>query len=395
VREPFFPGTEVEGIPQQRKISLKILKMCTSRSWGGMELNMVLTCEKLRERGHQVFPVCYPASAIHQRLVQAGFEPQTCVARSYLHPLIIRDLMRAISRNEIDIIQADYSRDLWTLVPANRLSKNVPLVLIKHIGTMRPKTDRVHRWIYRHVDYIIAISEVIRKNIIETHPVNADKVGIIHHGVDFGRFKFSPSLRERSRKQLGIRPNELLIGIIGRLQVAKGYLEFLEMARQIAPKFKNVKFLLIGEASRGEAAQANLILARVAALQLGERLLHPGYRDDIPELLAAMDLFVFPSYAEAFGLVLIEAMSLKLPVISSDCDGVLDIVLPGETGILIPPKDISQLVQAVEWLITDREKRIALGEAGFQRARSHFSETRMFDQIEALYQNLLASKKKA
>jgi len=376
-------------------MSLKILKMCTSRSWGGMELNMVLTCEKLRGRGHQVFPVCYPASAIYQRLVQAGFSPKTCKTRSYLHPLVIWDLAQYLLQTQVEVIQSDYSRDLWTLVPANQLAKKVPLVLIKHIGTQRPKADLFHRWIYRHVNYIIAISEVIRKNIVETHPLTADKVGIIHHGVDFNRFRFSAGLREQSRKKLEIEPDELLIGIIGRLQVAKGYPEFLSMVEQIAARHKNTKFILIGEASRGEEAQANAILARIAGLGLRKRMLHTGYRDDIPELLAAMDIFVFPSHAEAFGLVLIEAMSMKLPVISSNCDGVLDIVLPDETGLLVPPRNIPKLIQAVEVLLTDREKRSAMGKAGFERAQTCFSEERMLDQIERLYQNLLASSKKA
>lgn len=378
----------------KRKMHLKILKMCTSQSWGGMELNMVLTCEKLRERGHQIFPVCYPGSQIEKRLLKRGFNPRTYVVKSYLHPWIIRELARYIANTDVDLIHSDYSRDLWTLVPANKLAKDVPVVLIKHIGTQRPKTDPFHRWIYRNIDYIIAISRIIRDNIIETHPISADKVGIIHHGVDFRRFQFSEFLRETFRRKLGLKPNELLIGIIGRLQVAKGYLEFLAMASQIAPRFENVKFIMIGEASRGEDRQANLILSQLDALQLGARIIHTGYRDDIPGLLAAMDLFVFPSYAEAFGLVLIEAMSMKLPVISSNCDGVLDIVVAGETGILIPPKNIQQLVQAVELLIRDPEKRKAMGEAGHRRARKHFSETRMLDQIEALYQNLLASSKK-
>lgn len=374
---------------------LKILKMCSSRSWGGMELNMVLTCEKLRARGHQVFPVCYPASAIYQRLMQAGFVPMGCKTSSYLHPFVIRDLVRFLGQTRVDVIQSDYSRDLWTLVPANQMAQKVPLVLIKHIGTQAPKTDPIHRWIYRHVDYIIAISEVIRKNIVETHPLTADKVGIIHHGVDFNRFRFSAALRELSRKKLKIEPDELLIGIIGRLQVAKGYLEFLAMAEQVAARYKNTKFILIGEASRGEEAQANAILARATELGLGNRLLVTGYRDDVPELLAAMDLFVFPSYAEAFGLVLIEAMSMKVPVISSNCDGVLDIVLPDQTGILVSPRNIPKLTQAVEVLLTDREKRTAMGKAGFERAQTCFSEERMIDQIETLYQNLLASSKKA
>jgi glycosyltransferase involved in cell wall biosynthesis len=114
-----------------------------------------------------------------------------------------------------------------------------------------------------------------------------------------------------------------------------------------------------------------------------------GYREDVPALLSAMDIFVFPSHAEAFGLVLIEAMAMKLPVVTANCDGVLDIVLENQTGELVPPKDVKQLIQAVEKLILDRELRQIYSENGYNRARDCFSEARMLDQLEGLYHRLI------
>lgn len=370
-------------------MKLKIIKICTSRSWGGMEIHSVLTCEKLRARGHQVFPVCYPASRIYQRLAAGGFQPLSLRLRSYFHPLAIRKLAQFIRQVNADLIHADYSRDLWTIVPAMKFSQQIPLVLIKHIGTMKPKTDFLHSYIYQNVDFIIAISAVIRQNIINTHPVEPAKVGIIHHGVDFSRFQWSAEIRAKKRQELGLQPGDLLIGIIGRLQVAKGHLEFLQMARQIAPEFKNTKFMVIGEASRGEDSEAGRISKAFEEAQMHERLIVTGYRDDVPDLLAAMDIFVFPSYAEAFGLVLIEAMSMKLPVISSNCDGVLDIVVQNHTGLLVPPKDVKQLTQAVRQVVTDKKLRLTMGLNGFNRALEKFNEENMLDQIEDLYYRLL------
>jgi len=373
-------------------MKLKIMKICTSRSWGGMELSMVQTCEKLRQRQHQIFPVCFVNSSIYQRLLDLDFRPVVLNLRGYLHPFKIYQFAQYIHTHQIDLIHADYSKDLWTVVPAMKFSKRVPLVLIKHVGTRKPKTDPFHKWIYRHVDYIIAISNVIKNNVIKTHPIKPEKVGVIHHGIDFKRFKSNQTQREKTRTTLGVQTNELLIGIIGRLQAAKGYFEFIEMARSISERYDHTKFIIIGEPSRGEEAAANQILTKIDHLNLPHRMIVTGYREDIPALLAAMDLFVFPSHAEAFGLVLIEAMGMKLPVVSSSSDGVLDIVLPGETGLLVPPKDIPQLIAAVECLIQNEEQRKAMGQAGYLRARQKFDEEHMLVQIEQLYYNLLQKR---
>lgn len=370
---------------------LKILKVCTSRSWGGMELNMALMCEKLRARGHEVVPVCHSDSPIEKRLRANGFEPIQLDLKSYFHPFKIFKLARYIHKLNVDLIHADYSRDLWTIVPAMRLSKKMPLILLKHIGTQKPKKDFLHTWIYSHVDYIIAISNVIKKNIIETHPVPAEKVGVLYHGVDFKRFRYSEKTRQKVRAEFGLQDDEILIGIIGRLQFSKGYPEFLEMAKRIMVDFPKSRFMIVGEATRGENKEADLIISQIEQMKQPEKIIVTGFRDDIPELLAAMDLFVFPSYAEAFGLVLIEAMSMHLPVVSSNCDGVLDIVIHNETGLLVPPKNSGALTDAVALLMSDEKKRREMGAAGFRRVSQKFNESSMFDELETLYSDLVHS----
>lgn len=367
----------------------RILKVCTSRSWGGMEIHMTRTCDKLRQRGHIIFPVCFPGSPIFHQLQRMGFEPFTLILKNYFHPVQILKLRKFIQNNEIELIHADYSRDLWTIVPAVIFLRKIPLVLIKHIGTMKAKRDFLHRWIYRRVDYIVSISKVIQENILATHPISPGKVGIIYHGVDFNKFNFDEAVRKQTRRILGVENEKILIGIIGRLQRAKGHFEFLEMAAVLSERYHHLQFVMIGEASRGEESEAEQIKLKINELNLENKLILTGYREDIPALLSAMDIFVFPSYAEAFGLVLIEAMAMKLPVVTANCDGVLDIVIENQTGQLVPPKDVNRLIQAVEKLILDKKLRQIYSENGFNRARDCFSEARMLDQLEGLYHRLI------
>ncbi|MDZ7291337.1 MAG: glycosyltransferase family 4 protein [candidate division KSB1 bacterium] len=366
------------------------MQICASASWGGMEMHVGFLSTHLAGRGHKIIPVCYPGSPLERDLQERGFTPLRLRLGGYFQPCAINKLARWLERQAVDIVHAHYSRDLWTIVPALRCSRRVPLIFTKHIGTQKPKRDFLHRWIYRHVNHVVAISEVIRQNVIATHPVVAERVSVVHHGVDLSRYAPEEIDREAVRSELGLTAEHLVFGIIGRLQVSKGYLEFLEMARRLVLELPQARFLLIGEASRGESSEAEMILGKIREWQLEKVVQHLGFRRDIPRLLAAMDIFVFPSHAEAFGLVLIEAMAMAKPVVSSNCDGVLDIVLDGETGLLVPPRQVEALRQAVLFLARNVEQRVQMG----RRARAHvlkfFSLDRMLDAMEFIYHKALS-----
>lgn len=345
--------------------------------------------QHLANRGHRILPLCTPGSPLDNDFKKRGFAPHHFSLGGYFHPRAILKLLQLLRTERVEIVHAHYSRDLWTIVPAlaRRDLSRIALVLTKHIGTQKPKRDLLHRLIYRRVNYLIAISEVIRANLLATHPVAAEKVGVVHHGVDLEEFSPERHNREVVRAELGW-PDELVFGIVGRLQISKGYLEFLEMARRIRQAVPRARFLLIGEASRGEEAEARHILQKIDALDLHSVTQWLGFRKDVARLLSAMDIFVFPSHAEAFGLVLIEAMAMGKAVISSNCDGVLDIVKHGETGLLVPPKEIEALTQAGLALAENPALRNKLAWAGRQHVRAAFSLPGMLANIELIYNKL-------
>ncbi|NOY78149.1 MAG: glycosyltransferase family 4 protein [Calditrichaeota bacterium] len=362
-----------------------ILQVCSSQSWGGMEMHVPELSRALAERGHRVIVAAFPGSPLMREAEALGLTTYSLPLRSYWHPIQQQRLRRFISQNAIQIIHSHYSRDLWTLVPAIQKWKNIPLFLTKHIGTQRPKSDFFHRKIYARVDKILANSRVIYENILKTHPVHKSQVELFHLGIDTRRFKPDRRSRNRVREEFSIPQNALVIGIAGRLQRAKGYLEFLEMAEILSGLYPNTYFMLIGGASRGEDEEENLIRKKADKLQLGNRLVFTGFRKNIENMLQALDIFVFPSHAEAYGLVVLEAMAVGLPVVSSNCDGILDIVVSGETGELVPPKEVSRLVNRVEALIRSPEKRSRYGQRGRERVQKYFDFNTMIDHLEQLY----------
>ena len=168
---------------------LTILTACTSRAWGGMEMSLVQTSSRLRARGHRVVPLCAPGSPIESRLREEGFTPQVADLWGKAHPRQAWRLSRLVARERVDLVHCDWSRDLFTLVPALLPHRKVPLVLHKHVGVLAGKRLWVHHGLYARVDRVIAISEVIHRNFVAMHPIDPRKVVTIHNGVDAQRFR--------------------------------------------------------------------------------------------------------------------------------------------------------------------------------------------------------------
>ncbi len=342
------------------------------------------TAELLRSRGHQVQVACAPRTPLHADLVQRGFAPFSFRPCGYVDPVAIVRLARWLRQQRVEIVHCHFSCDLWAVVPASQLAGRVPVVLIKHVGTMRPKRDPLHRWLYRNVAQVWAISRVIRDNLIATHPLPAEKVEIVHQGLDLAKFRVPTEVRNRLRREFGFAEKALVVGIIGRLEPGKGHLEFLQMAGRVARQVPQSAFLVVGTPTRGEEFRAEPIFRLAKELDLGPRLVFAGFRQDIPAVLAAMDVFAFPSRAEAFGLVLIEAMAAGLPVVSTASDGVLDIVVDGQSGLLVPPQDVAALEKAVLRLLASPELRLELGREGQRRVEELFTAERMVARVEEL-----------
>ena len=362
-----------------------VAQVCSSSSWGGMEMHVGVLSEQLAKRGYTPLVFCLPHSVIHKDALERGFECIPFGPSGYFSPRELFRTLKILTKRNISLVHAHYSKDLWTLVPAVRLAGKIPIVFIKHIGTQRPKRDIFHKFIYSNICHTIAISEVIKKNLLETHPILPDNVDIVHHGINLDEFEKSHENRDKIRSEFGVGKNDILIGTVGRLQIGKGHFEFLEMAARLISKYDNARFVIVGEATRGEEEKAEKLYTKAKELKLGEKLIFAGFRKDIPHVLSSMDVFAFPSHAEAFGLVVIEAMAAKLPVVSSRCDGILDIVKDGDTGFLVNPKDVNELSFAVEKLLMDKKLRLRMGSTGYKRVKENFEINKMVNQIEKIY----------
>ncbi len=374
--------------------SMRILQVCSSLAWGGTEMHVPILSKKLQSRGHEVCIISNPAGTIYGHSKDLSIPSQAIPIGAYINPYSTYKLNRFIDCFEPDIIHLHLSRDLWQTVPATLLSKfDGPMVLTKHVGSYVKKNDFLHRWLYSRISKIITVSETLNKNVSETCPILPNQVVTIHPGADLDRFDRANYDRVNTRKLLGISPDTRLIGTVGRISPGKGYEDLLLAAQKLRGQNldQEIQFLIVGAASYGEEEYQKSIIKISHELGLRETVIFTGFRDDIPALLSALDIFIFPSRAEGFGATVIEAMAMGIACVSTRSDGTLDTVVDGKTSLVFKAGDIDRLTESIELLLTNNSLRERISENGYNQVKERFNLDVMTDHVEDLYISLSSS----
>lgn len=368
---------------------MKILYSCLSKSWGGMEMVTLTGIKQLLKHNIKVQLLCLEESRLQIEANNLGI---------IIHPIKsgkVPNLFSSIKVNSIiktgsfDLIHSHSSKDLWVIVPALSFIKSkIPLVFTKHVGSFINKKDLLHNKIYRRVDCAIAISSVIKKNLLDTTALTENKIKTLFNGVDLKNFDPENADKTKLRNELGINVDELLIGMTGRFSPGKGHEDFLLAITELNKKYPEVKYVVVGEASRGEDEYEKKI-KQIAEESEIKNITFTGYRTDIPDVLAAIDIFVFPSHAEAFGVGLIEAMAMGKASVAANSDGVLDIVNDKIDGLFFNSRDGLDLAAKIEILIKDTELRKQLGANARKKAEQIFDLEIVTEQIINTYKQLL------
>ncbi len=197
------------------------------------------------------------------------------------------------------------------------------------------------------------------------------KPTVIHNGICY-----DPYLKDfsNSKHKLGIDENRIVITMVGRINPGKGQLFFLQMAEMLQEKHSMLHFLLVGDPFPGYESIEQEILQKIESVSLRTAVNYLGFRSDIPEILAATDVFVLPSILpDSFPTVILEAMAASKPVVATRSGGASEMVIHGETGFLIPMGDVKKGVEALEKLIKNVDLRIEMGNTGRNRVLHEYS----------------------
>jgi glycosyltransferase involved in cell wall biosynthesis len=277
--------------------------------------------------------------------------------------------------NNVEIIHAHVARDYTITALAARLAGK-PFVLTRHV--LFPM-KRLHRFVLGRVGAIIAPSTAVFDGVRREGVLPADRVTLIHNGVDINFFAPRPR-RPRST---------LTIGTIGHLGKLKGHDIFIRAAAISAKQDPDLKFIITGE-DKNRTGQSRDALARlIDQLGMQDRIKLAGWAHDIRVTLKETDIFVSAARTEPFGLSIAEAMATSVPVIATASEGASEIIVDGESGIIVPLEDPASLAGAILRLAADEVLRERIGKGGRERIVEHFSLDQMVGRTEALYERVV------
>lgn len=378
---------------------LRVLQVITHSFAGAADHVLNLTAG-LQARGHDCTLAFTPGGPLDAAFAGTGARIVPLRMRRSVHlPYLALDtvaLYRLIRRERFDVVHTHLSFPGIAGRIAARAAGSRCIVHMFHTITAhdyaRPITRRlllgVERALGRLTRHSIAGSHAIREKLIALEIVPADRISTIHYGVDFRRFEALPD-RAAARGELGLPRDAPVVMTACRLEPQKGIGYLQEAFRQVCEEIPDALLLVAGSGPLEEPMRA---FAARHGLTANIRFL--GWRDDVPRLMAASDVLALASLWEAFGLVFAEAGLAHLPVTAPRVEGIPEVVLDGETGLLVPPADAEALAGTIVRLLRDRDLATRLAAAAHAHVRTHFSTERMVERHVELYRSLAATPRR-
>ena len=243
----------------------------------------------------------------------------------------------------------------------------------------------LERLLAKFSDVIITVSEQQRDEIIKYKIAEPEKTIAIPLGLDLKPFINLDTDPNEVRREFSVPEETKLVGIVARLVPIKNHVCFLEAARLILARYDNVRFMIVGDGEMRSALEQ-----KARDLGIEARVIFMGFQYNLQKIYAGLDIVALSSYNEGLPVALIEAMAAGKPVISTNVGGVVDLILDGDNGLLVPSNDPKSLAEASLYLLEHPERRKMMGAAGRKKVYPHFDKKRLVEDIDNLYENLLA-----
>ena len=294
-------------------------------------------------------------------------------------------LARIVRRRRIDLIHtSDRPRDAALCVLLARVTRARCIVHV-HVGYgdwMSP----LLKWSLRRADALIAISEFVAETLVDSGH-QPEKIHVVLNAIDTDRWK-PGSGRDEIRREFGIGPDAPIVLTVCRLFEAKGPRQLIEALPAIRTQHPDVRLFVVGSEMQPGFRKELEDLARDSGVN--GNVIFTGLRRDIPQLMAAADVYAMPSHWEPFGLVFAEAMAMRLPVVALDNGGTPEVVAHGVTGLLSPLGDQQALTANLSALLADPARRACMGAHGRALVLDRFALPRMSRDVERVYEELTA-----
>jgi glycosyltransferase involved in cell wall biosynthesis len=356
----------------------RVLHVVTAPVLGGAQQLVCALAEDQIAHGLQVAAATSPGGPLAGLLRELGAQVLETPLDRGLRPRSLAALRRFAGPRRPQVLHAHGARATLYAVLASRGLRGVAVLSHVHLadpwrfdGGLRARLDRI---VSGQADRIIACSEGLRQDLIERQGFPADRTVCIPNGIDLSRFE--PALRRAP-------DGAIVVGTCVRLEPQKGVTHLIEAAALLAPRLPELRLAIAGDGSLREALQRQAADAGIAG-----RVEWLGHRRDVPQVLAGFDLFVLPSLAEGLPLAVIEAMAAGVPVIATAAPGTVELVRPGETGLLVPPASAPALADAILEAVQQPQAARLRSERALALVRQRHDAAAMCAAVRQVYAEL-------
>jgi L-malate glycosyltransferase len=361
-----------------------VVHIDTAQTWRGGQNQALLTAVGVQARGHRVILVAHPEGELRRR-ASPLVETVPVAPHGEIDLRAAWQLARLLRRWQPDVVHAHdpHGVALGALaLSIGARERKPPLVAARRVD-FHIRGNAFSQWKYRQVGQFITASAAIA-HMLREDGVESERVVVVHEGVDIDRVQHvpTPNIHEEFWLPVGVP----VVGNIAALVAHKGQKHLIDAAVLVRRQVPDAHFIILGE---GELRAS--LEKQVKDLHLEKHVLLPGFRTDVLALLKAFDVFVMSSVTEGLGTSLLDAMAAARPIVGTKAGGIPEVVVHGETGLLVPIKDPHHLAEAIATLLKDPQLRQRFGQAGLARVRAEFSVDRMVAQTIAVYERLVGT----
>ena len=368
------PTSSINNIPR----SYTIAHTESSLAWGGQEIRIMTELTGMRDRGHRMLLAAPQESQILARAIAAGFETLALDGSKWALPTNAGRLAHWFGKHQVDVVNPHSSRDGWSAGIAARLAA-VPLVIRSRHFDVPLAAKVFSRLVYtRLADHLITTSPKVSADFRRVFQLPEEQVSTISTGVDTERFhpKGPPSPLTVPQGQAAWP----LIGMVAVLRHAKGHVLLIRAARVLREQGLPLRLLFVGDGPSKAP-----IDREVEACKLTDAVHFTGHRDDIPEILRALDCVALPSLHECVPQTALQAMACGVPVIGSDAGGIPAVIRHGETGRIFARNNVEALAECLADVFRQSDTTRRLSKQARAYVEEQHSVERMLDRLEALY----------
>ena len=374
-----------------KKLKPSIAFVCSSTSWGGLEMNVVRRANAFSKRGWRSLVFAVEGSKIYEESKKQNI---TTIAikkqRRYYAFLAAFSLAKKFKTNNVMACMFMDTRDMSMLATV-KWKLNNKLALLYHQNMQygrRVKKDFFHTQRFNKIDAWITLLPYMKKQLQEMTRLDMDKVHIIPVGVVLEKFNIDEILKKDACEELKIDASIKYIGNMGRLGPKKRQLFIINAFGKIHSELPNTKLLIVGDPTKDEGDDyLNKLKLAAAKNKIEEKVIFRPHGNSAT-FFASIDVFIMSSLAETFGMVTLEAMVAGKPIIGSKSAGTQDILGNGEFGYLFETEDLDDLAEKIKHVLGNKEKANEMASKAQQHAIKTFSFEHEMDQLEALVKSL-------